>query len=154
NPVSALTIAQLRAIYEGKITNWKDVGGKDAKIVVVSREEGSGMRDCFGSKVTEDIKTDALFYDSNGAIKTKVSSEPNAIGFLSLGYAEGLKTVALDGVNPTIESCKNGKYPVVRRLYLLTRQIPTGEVKAFLDFCRSEEGQKIVAEQGYVPIAK
>lgn len=154
NPISELTVEQVKAIYEGEITNWKDVGGKDARIVVVSREEGSGTRDCFGSKVTEDIKSDALFYDSNGAIKTKVGSGPNAIGYLSLGYAEGLKALTLDGIEPTIENCKSGKYPVLRRLYLLTRQIPTGEVKAFLDFCRSEEGQKIAAEQGYVPITK
>ncbi|HEY49559.1 MAG TPA: phosphate ABC transporter substrate-binding protein [Dehalococcoidia bacterium] len=154
NPVSELTVDQVAAIYEGTINNWSEVGGNNENIVVVSREEGSGTRDCFESKVTKDIKDDALFYDSNGAVKTKVSSESKAIGFLSLGYVEGLKAITLDGVDPTPESCASGDYPVLRRLYLLTIEVPTGAIKAFLEFCRSEEGQAIAASEGYIALNK
>ena len=158
NPISELTTEQVAQIYAGEITNWKEVGGNDEAIIVVSREEGSGTRDCFHSKVTKahgrDIKADALFYDSNGAVRTKVSAEPRAIGFLSLGYVEGLKALVIDGVECTLENCASGKYPVLRRLYLLTREVPTGAVKEFLSFCRGEEGQKIAVEEGYIPLTR
>ena len=158
NSISDLTTEQVAKIYAGEITNWKEVGGKDENIIVVSREEGSGTRDCFHSKVTKaygkEIKADALFYDSNGAVRTKVSAEPKAIGYLSLGYAEGLKTITVDGVECTLENCKSGKYPVLRRLNLLTKNAPSGKVREFLNFCRSEEGRQIAAEEGYIPVSK
>lgn len=155
NPVSELTMEEVAGIYSGDITNWSQVGGNDEEIIVVSREEGSGTRDCFESKLMdkydEEIKADALFYDSNGAVRTKVSSESRAIGYVSLGYVEGLKTITIDGVEPTLENCQSGDYPVVRRLYLLTRETPSGLVQAFIDFCRSEEGQAIAAES-WIPL--
>jgi phosphate transport system substrate-binding protein len=155
NPVSELTMEQVAEIYAGEITNWSQVGGNNEEIVVVSREEGSGTRDCFESKLLDkfdkEIKTDALFYDSNGSVRTKVSSEPAAIGFVSLGYVEGLKAIVIDGIEPTLENCQSGDYPVLRRLYLLTRETPSGVVKAFIDFCRSEEGQAIAAES-WIPL--
>jgi phosphate transport system substrate-binding protein len=150
NPVSALTMEQVAKIYAGEITNWSQVGGNNEEIIVVSREEGSGTRDCFQSnlmdKYDKEIKADALFYDSNGAVRTKVASESRAIGYVSLGYVEGLKTIVIDGVECTVENCQNGSYPIIRRLYLLTKETPTGLVQAFIDFCRSEEGQAIAAE--------
>jgi phosphate transport system substrate-binding protein len=152
NPISELTVDQVASIYKGDITNWSEVGGGNAEIVVVSREEGSGTRDTFESKVTKNIKEDALFYDSNGGVKAKVAATPNSIGYLSLGYVEGIKALVLDGVECTVENCVSGEYPVLRRLYLLTTETPTGAIKAFLDFCRSEDGQKIVEEQGYIPL--
>jgi phosphate transport system substrate-binding protein len=155
NPVSALTMEQVAEIYSGDITNWSQVGGNDEEIIVVSREEGSGTRDCFQSKLMDkfdkEIKADALFYDSNGAVRTKVSSESRAIGYVSLGYVEGLKAIVIDGVECTLENCQSGDYPIVRRLYLLTKETPAGVVKAFIDFCRSEEGQAIAAES-WVPL--
>jgi phosphate transport system substrate-binding protein len=150
NPVSALTMEQVAEIYAGEITNWSQVGGNDEEIIVVSREEGSGTRDCFESKLMDEydkeIKADALFYDSNGAIRTKVTSEARAIGYVSLGYVEGMKTIVINGVECTLENCQSGEYPIVRRLYLLTQELPTGVVKAF-----SEEGQAIVAES-WIPL--
>jgi phosphate transport system substrate-binding protein len=158
NPVTKLTLEQVAKIYAGDITNWKDVGGNDATIVVVSREEGSGTRDGFQTFVTnpfgKKIKPDALFFDSNGAIRTKVSSEKNAVGYVSFGYMEGLKGLSLNDVTPTIENAQSGKYPVTRRLYLLTKTVPTGIVKAFIDYCRGAEAQKIAQAEGYIPLAK
>lgn len=154
NPVSELSLEQVKKIYEGKITNWNEVGGDDKSIVVISREEGSGTRDCFESSVTKEITDASLFFDSNGAVRSKVAAQSNAIGFLSLGYVEGLKALALDGVEPTLETCMSGEYPVLRRLYLLSKEVPGGAVKAFLDFCRSDEGQRIAEQEGYIPLVK
>jgi phosphate transport system substrate-binding protein len=82
-----------------------------------------------------------------------VSTTPLAIGFLSLGYIDStVKALAVDGVAPTPENCKSGKYPIVRPLYFLTKEQPTGAVKAFIDFCTSSEGQKIVQDEGYLSI--
>ena len=152
NPVTELSVDQVAAIYEGTITNWSEVGGDNAEIVVVSREEGSGTRDTFESKVTKNIKDDALFYDSNGGVRAKVTQTPNAIGYLSLGYVEGITALKLDGVECSLENCVSGEYPVLRRLYLLTTDVPDGAIKAFIDFCRSDEGQAIVEEEGYIPL--
>ncbi|MFO8009674.1 MAG: phosphate ABC transporter substrate-binding protein [Dehalococcoidia bacterium] len=154
NPVSDLSLDQVKKIYEGKITNWKEVGGDDKSIVVISREEGSGTRDCFESRVTKEIKNDSLFFDSNGAIRSKVAAQSDAIGFLSLGYVEGLKALSLNGLEPTLETCMSGEYPVLRRLNLLSREIPGGVEKAFVDFCRSDEGQQIAEKEGYIPLMK
>lgn len=155
NVITKLTMEQVAKIYSGEITNWKDVGGADASITVVSREEGSGTREVFETYVTKafhkKIKADALFFDSNGAIRSKVTADKNAIGYVSFGYTSGLKALLINDVAPTIENGQNGKYPIVRRLYFLTKAIPAGIVKSFIDFCRSEEGQKIVLSEGYIP---
>ena len=156
NPVNNLTLEQIARIYSGEISNWTEVGGNNATIIVVSREEGSGTRECFETYVTKPygkkIKASALFFDSNGAVRTKVNSENNAIGYLSFGYTEGLKTISIGGVVPTVENGQNGKYPIVRRLYFLTKSIPTGVVKAYIDFCRGPEGQSIAQKEGYIPL--
>lgn len=158
NSVTDLTIEQLAKIYAGEIINWKDVGGTDGTIVVVSREEGSGTREVFEAFVTgplgKKIKADALFFDSNGAVRTKVGAEKNAVGYLSFGYTVGLKAVSINNVMPTVENAQNGQYPITRRLYFLTKSVPTGIVKAFIDYCRGPEGQKIAQAEGYVPLTK
>lgn len=158
NSLTGLTLEQVAKIYSGEITNWKDVGGNDASITVISREEGSGTRDGFEQFVTKPlnkkIKPDALFFDANGAIRTKVAADKNAIGYLSFGYIVGLKSITINGAAPTIENAQSGKYPIVRRLYLLTKQVPSGTIKAFIDFCRSTEGQKIARAEGYIPLVE
>jgi len=156
NSLTGVTIEQVAKIYAGEITNWKDVGGNDATITVVSREEGSGTREVFEEYVTgafkKKIKADALFFDSNGAIRSKVASDKNAVGYVSFGYVAGLKTLMVNNVAPTIENAQSGKYPIVRRLYFLTKSVPSGIVKEFIDFCRGPEGQKIALNEGYIPL--
>jgi phosphate transport system substrate-binding protein len=158
NALTGINIENVAKIYAGEITNWKEVGGADERIVVISREEGSGTREVFDEFVIKPyhkkIKAGALFFDSNGAIRTKVSSEKNAIGYLSFGYIEGLKPLMLNNVAPTVENVQNGRYPIVRRLYFITKNIPSEPVRSFIDYCRSNEGQKIVESQGYIPIVK
>jgi len=155
NPVTNLTKDQVIAIFSGNITNWSQVGGPNKAIDVVAREEGSGTRTAFQDLVMGKalIKADAILQSSNGALKMAVSSDPQAVGFLSLGYLDSsVKALAMNGVAATEENAKNGTYPIVRLLYFLTKTQPTGIVKDFIDFCTGPDGQKVVAEEGYITI--
>lgn len=155
NSVSNLSMEQLRKIYTGEITNWNQVGGAAGAIIVVAREEGSGTRDAFDELVMQGslIKADAILQTSNGMVRTAVSITPSAIGFLSLAYTDSsVKVLAINGVECTVENCQSGAYPLVRPLYLLTKGEPEGLVKEFIDFCLSPEGQRIVEEEGYIPV--
>ena len=153
-----LTVDQVRGIFAGEITNFSEVGGPDAEIVVVSREEGSGTRAAFeelvmvykdenGEKIETPITETALLQQSNGQVSTVVSTTPNTIGFLSFGYlSDAVKGVAIDNVEPTVANVKNGSYGIYRPLNLLTNGEAEGLVKAFIDFILSDAGQEIVAE--------
>ena len=156
NVISGLTKTQIKEIYTGNITNWKDVGGPDAAIVVVAREEGSGTRTAFQDMVlgaNVSITSKAILQLSNGAIKTAVSGTPNSIGFISFGYLDSsVKALSVDGIAATVANAKSGTYPIVRPLYFLTKIAPTGEVKAFIDYCTSAAGQAIAVEEGYLSI--
>lgn len=155
-PVSDLTVEQVRGIFSGKVTNWKDFGGEDHNIIVVSREEGSGTRGAFEEMVMgEDalIAATAILQASNGSIRTTVSTTPYSIAYLSFGYLDDtVKTISIDGVAPTEPNAADGSYPIVRPLNMLTDGEPEGMVKAFLDFILSEAGQKLVVEDGYIPV--
>jgi phosphate transport system substrate-binding protein len=155
NPVDNLTLEEVARIYAGEVTDWKDAGGKPGKIRLYSREEGSGTRDTFEEKVMgeKDISKRAVYKSSNGEIQTAVASDPQGIGYVSLGYIEGVKALSIEGVECTVESCKKGDYPIVRRLYFHTKGTPNEPVKAFIDFCRSKEGQKIAQEIGFIPLS-
>ncbi len=152
--VDGLSKDEVRQIFAGEVTNWSDVGGSDANIVVVAREEGSGTRGAFEDMVMGEsvIADTALLQPSNGAVKTTVSTTPNAVGFLSFGYLDdSVKALAVDGVEPTVANAVSGEYPVVRPLNMMTDGEPTGEVKDFLDFIMSDAGQQVVAEE-YIPV--
>ena len=151
--VTGLTTEQVRNIFSGNITNWSEVGGADAAIAVICREEGSGTRAAFEEMVMgEDLITEtALLLPSNGAVRTAVSEDENAIGFVSFGYLDAtVKALDIDGVEATVETALSGDYPIVRPLLLLTLGEPTGKVAEFIDFCLSPDGQAIVAED-YIP---
>ena len=154
NSVTSLTKQQVVEIYNGTITNWSEVGGADAEISVVSREEGSGTRAAFEEMVMdEELITDtAILQPSNGAVRTTVAGAANAIGFLSFGYIDSsVKALAIDGVAATVENALNGTYPIVRPLLFVTMGQPEGLAKEFIYYCLSAEGQKIVAED-YIPV--
>jgi phosphate transport system substrate-binding protein len=149
----SLSIDQVKAIFAGEITNYSEVGGPDTEIVVVSREEGSGTRAAFEELVMESgdeeaqITEDALLQQSNGQVRTTLSTTPDSIGFLSFGFLdESVNTVAVDGVDPTVANVKNGSYPIFRPLNMLTNGEPGDLARAYLDFILSDEGQAIVAE--------
>jgi phosphate transport system substrate-binding protein len=152
--VGDLSVEQVKRIFTGEITNWSQVGGADEGINVVAREEGSGTRAAFEEMVMgEDLITPtAILQPSNGAVRTTVSGDPNAIGFLSFGYMDSsIKALSIDGVAPNIENAVNGSYSIVRPLLFLTKEPPEGLVKEFIDFCLGPEGQAIVA-QDYIPV--
>jgi phosphate transport system substrate-binding protein len=155
NSVSGLTKDQVRQIFAGEITNWSQVGGPNEAIIVVAREEGSGTRAAFEEMVMGEslITNTAILQPSNGAVKTTVSTTPNSIGFLSFGYLDAsVKSLAVDGVEGSVENAKNGSYPIVRPLYFLTKAEPTGIVKVFLSFCLSSAGQAIAESEGYIAV--
>jgi phosphate transport system substrate-binding protein len=156
SPVSGLAKAQARDIFAGKITNWSQVGGPDKPIIVVSREEGSGTRTAWQDLVMgkdNPIVATAILQNSNGAIKTTVSTTPDSIGYLSIGYLDkSVKALSIDEVEATEANAASKKYPIVRPLIVLTKGEPTGVVKAWLDFILSQEGQQFVAQEGYIAV--
>ncbi|MBN1367959.1 MAG: substrate-binding domain-containing protein, partial [Dehalococcoidales bacterium] len=121
----------------------------NSTITVVAREEGSGTRGAFEEMVMGEavISATAILQPSNGALRTTVAGDPNAIGFLSFGYIDSsVKALSIDGVAATVQNAKNGTYPIVRPLLLLTKGEQQGIVKEFINFCLGPEGQAIVAE--------
>jgi len=153
--IGNLTKQQIIDIFSGKITNWKEVGGADKKITVVSREEGSGTRGAFEELVltsANKMVATAILQSSNGAIKTTVAGDPAAIAYLSCGYIDAtVKVVNVDGVAGTVANVKNGTYKIIRPLLYVTKGEPAGLGKEFIDFCLSDAGQQIVAED-YITI--
>ncbi|WP_018086762.1 phosphate ABC transporter substrate-binding protein [Desulfurispora thermophila] len=153
--VSDLTIEQVKKIFAGEIKNWKDVGGKDAPINVVTREAGSGTRGAFEELVMgkeAKITDNAVTSPSNGAVRTSVAGDPNAIGYISIGYLnEEVKPVKIDGVEPKEDNVKSGQYKISRPFIYLTKGEPQGAAKEFIEFVLSPEGQKIVAKH-YIPV--
>lgn len=155
NQISNLSKDQVRDIFAGKIVNWKDLGGANKNITVVAREEGSGTRAAFDEMVMgkELISNKAILQSSNGAIRTTVYGDPNSIGFISFGYLDdSVKALSINNVEAKVENVLNGKYPISRPLLFVTKSEPQGLVKAFIDFCLGQEGQAIVAKEGYIPV--
>lgn len=151
-----LTIDEVRAIFAGEVTNFSEVGGSDAPITVVSREEGSGTRGAFEELVMGEeavITEDALLQQSNGQVRTLIAETPNTIAYLSFGYLDdSVKGVPIDGVEPTVENVKNGSYPIFRPLNLETGGDPSPLAQAFLDYTLSADGQVVVEEEGYMTV--
>lgn len=155
NKVKALSKAQLIDIFSGKINNWKSIGGVDKAINIYTRDKASGTRAVFWKKALDkgEITAKANFVVSNGGMKSAMSSDPYAIGYVSVGYIdESVAPVALGGVVPTLENVKQGKYQIARGLYSNTKGEPSGLTKKFIDFIFSSEGQKIASEKGFIPV--
>lgn len=155
--VDNLTKQQLVDIFTGKITNWKDVGGADQKIVIINRPSSSGTRKTFenyalGTK-TEDLPG-SIQQDSSGTVKKLVAETPGAIAYLALSYLDDtVQVLKYDGVEPTVENVTSGKYPVWAYEHMYTKGEPTPVVKAFLDYMMSEEIQNAdVKELNFIPI--
>jgi len=159
NPVTELTFDQLRGIYNGSISNWKDVGGEDQDIVVLSRDSSSGTYEYFKEEVLleDEYRPDALTQPATGGIVSEVSQNANAIGYIGVAYLDdSVKALSLDAGNgfeaPSSENILSGAYPLARALYFYTDGEPSGLTKEFVDFVLSETGQNLVTEVGYFPV--
>ncbi len=156
NPIAEITHEQLKKIYTGEITNWKELGGPDMKIVPVTRDSSSGTFEIFEEKVLGkgvEMVSSAVVQGSNQAVKTTVSKTPGAIGYIGLGYVDSsVKALKYDGVMPSKGTVLNGTYEISRPLFMYTNGTPKGAVKGFIDFVMSPEGQSIVEEVGYIAV--
>jgi phosphate transport system substrate-binding protein len=155
NQIDNITLDKIHKIYTGQIKNWNEIGGKDAPIVVVTREAGSGTRGAFEEMVMkkDPISSEAIVQGSTGAVRTAVSNDPNAIGYISLaGLNADVKMIKVEGVEGTMANIQSGSYKIARPFLFLTNKAPEGLVKEFIDFVLSSEGQKVVKEDGLVPV--
>jgi len=160
NPINELTLQQLKDIYRGTITNWKDVGGRDERIILYSRENNSGTYVYFKDNVLEgqDFAATAQNMPGTASVVNAVAKDKLGIGYGGAAFAEGIKLVNVKrdasstGYIPTPETIAAGNYPISRFLYMYVRNRPDGAVKEFIDWILSIDGQKVVNEVGYFPI--
>lgn len=158
NPVKDLSIDQLRDIFSGKITNWKELGGSDNTIVVVNRDNSSGTYECWKELVMKDAKVmpKALTQASNGGVAQNVATNPNAIGYIGMGYLnDNVKALSIGGIKASAETALAKKWPLSRDLYLFTNGKPAGNTAKFMDFMLDPKlGQQDVLKAGYIPLSK
>ena len=155
NKINDLSVDQLSQIYQGKITNWKEVGGEDLQIVVISRDSSSGTFEAWGEMVLHKAKVTprAQMQASNGAIVQAVSKNRYAIGYIGLGYInKAVKPLKVNGVQATLETAFSKAYPVSRPLYMYTNGKPAGQVAKYIDFVLGTKGQELIAKDGYIPV--
>ena len=155
NPIQDLSLNQIREVFAGNIKSWDKLGGASHPIILVTREEGSGTREAFQKFVMgkEDISLEALVQDSNGAVRQVVASNPNAIGYISLGLVNNqIKALKISGVEPNLTDIENGKYTLVRPFLFVFNEEPVGEAKSFLEFVLSPLAQKMLFKEGLVPV--
>lgn len=155
--VSSLTRQELRGIYDGNVTNWKDLGGPDLEIYAVARMVGSGTGDLYNEMVMGDLATETsgadTYTQNNAEMKTAITKSDKAIGYLGFNYVQDgpLRAVAYEGVVPTAESIRNGTYLLTRPLYVITWDEPDAGEKVFIDFLLGDAGQSLVEEIGFLP---
>ncbi|ADY56504.1 phosphate binding protein [Syntrophobotulus glycolicus DSM 8271] len=157
NPVSELTIEQIQGIYNGKMTNWNQVGGKDAPILLLNREEGSGTLEVFRDKLLgKEAGKAGTVCNSSSAVVEAVSNNQNAVGYVSFSAVDDkVKDLKINGVELTVKTMKEKKYPLIRPLYYVySESSPLSEqAQSFLNFIFSEEGQRIIGTHGYSPLS-
>ncbi len=154
NPVDDLDLEAIRGIFSGRIRNWRELGGADEEIIPVTREEGSGTRASFEEMLmgTVVISGACLVQDSNGAVREIIATTPQGIGYISVGLVdEREKALAIDGVKPTLANLITRKYDFTRPFLLLLLEEPKGDIKKFIDYVLSEEGQNIFRMDGLIP---
>jgi phosphate transport system substrate-binding protein len=174
NIVKGLTRVQIRDLFRGEITNWRQVGGEDCPIRLITREEGSGTREAFVKLVMEAkdkhaatasagpagnqraanrISRKAMTQESNGAVKELVKHDRGAIGYMSLGLVKGeLKILAVDGVYPSLENVTSKRYPLLRPFLYVVRGTPSKGAQAFIDYTLSPPGQHMLVKEGLISV--
>ncbi len=158
NPVKDLSMEQLRQIFSGQIVNWKELGGEDAEIVIISRDTSSGTYEYWQETVMKKdtkVSPEALLMASNGAVATYLSENKNAIGYVGHGYLNStIKSLSVGNIEPTIENGKNGSYPIFRGLYMIIdEEKASRSTLEFIDYILSSEGQALAQDAGYIPLS-
>lgn len=161
NPISALSKETIGKIFTGEITNWKEIGGKNADIIVLSRDSSSGTHVYFKEDVlrkgdkhaTDEYSPNALFLPSNVALKKEIASNENAIAYIGMGYMDdSVKSLAVNGVEPTFENVASKKYSIARGVFWYASKDREGTAKNLVDFVLSKDGQDIIKKEGFVPV--
>lgn len=160
NPITSMTIDEIEAVFRGEITNWNEVGGNDAEIVLYGRENSSGTYAYFREEVLDDADFAPAYQSLPGtaAVINAVVGDPNGVGYGGIGYLEGVKAIAIapeegaDPILPTEENVLSNTYPLSRSLYFYTIGEPAGIIADYIDWTLSPEGQAIVSEVGYFPL--
>lgn len=161
NPVKNISEKDLGKVYRGEITNWKDLGGEDAPIVVLSRDSSSGTHEFFkehivrngNSKGTEEYGEKVLYMPSNEAIKQEVENNKNAIGYIGMGYVDkSVNSMKVNDIEPSVDNVFSKKYPIAREVYWYINENGNKTVDGLVNYALSSEGQEIVKEEGFVPV--
>ena len=161
NPVKDIDDKTLGKVFRGEITNWKELGGEDAEIVVLSRDSSSGTHEFFkehiiregNSKGTQEYGAKTLYMPSNEAIKQEIKANKYAIGYIGMGYMDSsVEAITVDGVAATPENVLNKTYPIAREVFWYADATREGEVKGIVDYAVSSEGQEIMKNEGFVPV--
>ena len=161
NPVKDIDDKTLGKVFRGEITNWKELGGEDATIVVLSRDSSSGTHEFFKEHIVRENNSNSkqeygaktLYMPSNQAIKQEVIANKYAIGYIGMGYMDNsVESLKVDGVEPTKENILNKSYPIAREVYWYTAKERDGVVKGLVDYAISPQGQAIIEEEGFVPV--
>ena len=153
NPLTELSQDQIQKIFSAEIRHWKEVGGRNHPITLVTREEGSGTREAFQKLIMgqKEISLSALVQDSNGAIRQVVGDDLNAIGYISLGLVnDRVRALKMEGIEPTVENVQKHRYKIVRPFLFVFRSPPQGLAKGFLDYILSQAGQKLLVQEGLI----
>ena len=162
SPLKSISKSQVKGIYTGRITNWREVGGKDSRIIAYSRENSSGTYVFFKEHVldNEDFAATVQTLPGTAAVVNAVSKDPASIGYGGIAYASGIRSLPVQGdagsepVPATLENVASGRYPLSRNLFFYTSGEPTGEVKAFIDWVLGPRGQEVCEKVGHYPLPK
>ncbi|MBF0407385.1 MAG: phosphate ABC transporter substrate-binding protein [Candidatus Riflebacteria bacterium] len=157
NPKKDITIDEITSLYLGKVANWKEIGGPDEKVVVISRDTNSGTYEAFEDMVLKKQKmTGSVEYvGSNGAVRQRIQSTPGAIGYVGLGFIDkSVKSLPVNGVDPSKENILEGKYPIARPLFMFTNGYPRlgSDIFRFVTLHLTEKGQEIIESLGYIAV--
>jgi phosphate transport system substrate-binding protein len=160
NPLTEITMSQLKDIFTGKLTSWKDLGGPDSKIIVYSRENSSGTYVFFKENVLEgrDFSARAQTMPGTASVVNAVAKEKFGIGYGGAAYAKGIKVLKVKkdagaaAIAPEMKTVMDGSYPLARPLFFYVRNKPSGDIKTFIDYVLSPDGQKVAEKVGYYPV--
>jgi phosphate transport system substrate-binding protein len=154
NTLHSLSLGEVRDIFSGKVRNWKEVGGDDAPIRLLRRNDASGTHTFFLDHVMrrQPIAGNVAVFPTTPDIIEAIARDPHAIGYGGIGYTKGIKALRVENIEASEANVRSGRYPLSRYLYLYARSKPSGEVRRFVEWVQSPAGQRIVEQTGFIPL--